>query len=108
MPKFRRFDEVLRNRGYKQLDQHNDKNIVVIYEKKHLYNTVTIEVWKDSHKKGQKMTISIKSDAKPMEDMEKFKLANLDREYLVREAMKIHDCFEQLKQMKSPKHLYCF
>ena len=104
--KVRRYDELLRARGYKQLDLHNDKNIVVTYQKKHLHNTITIEVWKDSHKKGQKMTISIQSDAKPIEDMEKFKLANLDREYLVREAVKIHECFEQLKQMKSPKHIY--
>jgi len=106
--KARRFDEVLRARGYKRLDLHNDENIVVTYQKKHTYNTMTIEVWKDSHKKGQKMTLQINSVSTPIEDIELFKKANLDREYLYREALKIYECFEQLKQMKSPKHIYCF
>jgi len=105
--KARRYDEVLRARGYKVI-KHNEYQGTDIYEKKHLFNTIYCSVVKDTHGKAQEMNFMITGGNKIPSDFEDFKRASLDHEFLAREAVKIHDCFEQLKQMKSPKHLYCF
>ena len=102
--KARRFDEVLRARGYK-CRERSEYQGVNIYEKDHKFNKVVCYVTKDSHGKAQTMSFNISQKNIPM-TFEDFKTQEFDREYLWREANKIHECFEQLKQMKSPKHIY--
>ena len=102
--KVRRYDELLRARGYKCVG-HNDYQGTDVYEKEHSKNTIMCYVNKDTHGKAQEMTFIIYNFTNP-ENFEDFKKIEFDREYLWREANKIHECFEQLKQMKSPKHIY--
>ncbi|MBP5468172.1 MAG: hypothetical protein J6Z11_02885 [Candidatus Riflebacteria bacterium] len=108
--KVRRYDELLRSRGYKCI-QHQDYCGEDVYIKKHSKNVIKCFVQKDSHGKAQTMTFKFLThqfeNMNPDElTFEYFKEQEFDREYLWREANKIHECFEQLKQMKSPKHIY--
>ena len=106
--KARRFDDVLRSRGYKVREQskYQGQNV---YVKEHLFNKVICTVTKDTHGKAQEMTFLIVGQHERLpRDINEFKEAEGDREYLAKEAVKIHECFEQLKQLKSPKHIYCF
>jgi len=106
--KARRFDEILRARGYKVVNQVKYQGTNV-YLKTHLYNAVICEVIKDSHGKAQEMTFTFVGGKKtPTKDIQTFREVEGDREYLVKEALKIHEAFEELKQLKAPKHLYCF
>ena len=104
MPKFRRYDELLRARGY-TIVEHNEYQGCDIYVKKHTYNEILCFVEKDSHGKAQDMNFKF-IWSKLQGSFESLKRIEFDREYLWREANKIHECFEQLKQMKSPKHIY--
>jgi hypothetical protein len=54
------------------------------------------------------MTFNIYSTLKTPQDMVEFKEQEFDRSYLAKEANAIHDAFEKLKELKAPKHLYCF
>lgn len=106
--KAKRFDEVLRARGYRCVEQVRYQGTNV-YIKTHLYNAVVCEVKKDTHGKAQEMNFTFIGGKKtPAKDIQTFKEVEGDREYLAKEAVKIHECFEQLKQLKSPKHIYCF
>jgi len=106
--KAKNYEQVLRARGYKcaQRTKYQGKSV---YLKAHLYNAVVCEVIKDSHGKAQSMSFQMIGGTKTLTgDIEEFKKAEFDREFLAREAIKIHEAFEQLKQLKAPKHLYCF
>ncbi len=115
MPKFRRYDEILRARGYKKVhfqpDRYGETEKLysyaglAIYRKVHTHNDITCYVKVDTHGKAQEMEFCIGQDYKTR-DFETCKKVELDREYLWHEAMKIYNCFKQLKQMKSPKHVY--
>lgn len=102
--KVRRYDELLRARGYKCVG-HNDYQGTDVYEKEHSKNLIRCYIEKDSHGKAQTMSFNISQKNIPM-TFEDFKTQEFDREYLWREANKIHECFELLRQMKSPKHVY--
>jgi hypothetical protein len=107
--KARRFDEILRARGFKCRERPTATYAgKCVYVKEHLYNKIVCEVDMDTHGKGQNMMFNIYGTLRTPTDMEEFKKANLDREFLYREALKIHEAFETLKQMKGKKHLYCF
>ena len=105
--KARRFDEVLRARGFK-VRERTDYQGLNVYEKEHKFNKIVCYVEKDSHGKAQSMTFNIYNTLKTPKDMVEFKEQEFDRNYLVKEATKIHEAFEQLKVLKSPKHIYCF
>ena len=105
--KARRFDEVLRARGYK-CRERSDYQGLNVYVKEHKYNKIVCTVVKDSHGKAQSMTFNIYGTLKVPSDMTEFKEQEFDRSYLAKEANAIHEAFEKLKEMKSPKHLYCF
>lgn len=105
--KARRYDDILRARGFK-VRERTDYQGTNIYVKEHLYNKVVCTVIKDSHGKAQSMNFNIYNTLRTPKDMIEFKEAEFDRSYLVKEAQKIHEAFETLKAMKSPKHLYCF
>ena len=116
--KARNYAQVLKARGYKRTmtdyvmsqvyrwDYQDGK--IVVYVKEHKYNKARIVIWKDSHKKGLTFEASIFTTADASKSIEDFKQAEFDRQYLATEVIKIHEAFEQLKQMKSPKHIYCF
>jgi len=106
--KAKNYNQVLRARGYKarKLSEYQGQ---CIYEKNHLYNKVVCYIEKDSHGKAQTMTFAIYNQIDRIpKDMVEFKEAEFDRSYLVKEAQKIHEAFTQLKELKSPKHIYCF
>ena len=105
--KARRFDEVLRARGYK-CRERSDYQGLNVYVKEHKYNKIVCTVVKDSHGKAQSMTFNIYGTLKVTSDMTEFNEQDFDRSYLAKEANAIHEAFEKLKEMKSPKHLYCF
>ena len=99
------YKQVLKFRGYKAREIGRD---CCVYEKEHIYNKIVCYVKKDSHCKGQEMTFQIYTGRKQPKDMVEFKAAEFDRSYLVMEANKIHEAFEQLKVLKAPKYIYCF
>ena len=101
--KVRRYDELLKARGYKVVE-HTDYQGTNLFVKKHTYNTITCQVIKDTHGKAQTMSFVITSQIS--NDSEIQKQIDLDTKYLSTEANKIHECFELLRQMKSPKHIY--
>ena len=105
--KAKNYNQILKSRGYvvRERSNYQGQNVFV---KEHLFNKVVCIAEKDSHGKGQTMMFNIYGTLRTPTNMEEFKKANLDREFLYREALKIHEAFEQLKQLKSPKHLYCF
>lgn len=105
--KVRNYRQVLKARGFKCREQSKYQGLNV-FEKEHLYNKVVCTVIKDTHGKAQSMTFNIYGTLRTPKDMVEFKEAEFDRSYLVKEANVIHDAFEKLKEMKSPKHLYCF
>jgi len=109
--KARNYRQILENRGYKA-ETINEYQGTDVYTKKHTYNTLICKVEKDSHGKAQKINFIVGSKLPEFTDLEEFKekckVANLDREYLIAEAERIKDYFEQLKVLKSPKHIYCF
>ncbi len=104
--KAKNYSQILKARGYKPV-LINEYQGTDLYRKTHATNEVICSVEKDSHGKAQTMTFEINQYKKP-QDFEQFKKSEFDREFLWREANKIHEAFEQLKQMKAPKHLYCF
>jgi hypothetical protein len=106
--KAKNYNQVLRARGYKARELSEYEGIC-IYEKEHIFNKIVCYVKKDSHGKGQEMTFQIYTGlCRSPQNMEEFKSAEFDRGYLVKEAEKIHQAFEELKTLKAPKHLYCF
>ena len=105
--KAKNYNQVLRARGYKARELADYEGICV-YEKVHKYNKIVCYVKKDPHGKGQEMTFNIYGTMTTPQDMVEFKEQEFDRSYLVKEAEKIHEAFEALKNLKAPKHLYCF
>ena len=105
--KAKNYNQVLKNRGYK-VRELTEYAGTCIYVKEHTFNKVVCTVVKDPHGKGQEMTFAIYNTLRTPKDMLEFKEAEFDRSYLVMEAEKIHNAFEELKKLKSPKHLYCF
>ena len=108
--KAKNYGEILKARGFKLIDftytKYQGTNVFV---KEHKYNRITCYVEKDSHGKGQNMSFSIVSQLMLLkQEPEAAKQCKSDYEYLVQEANKIYKAFEQLKNMKAPKHLYCF
>ena len=116
--KARNYAQVLKARGYKRtmtdyvMSQvyrwDYEAGQIVVYVKEHLYNKVRIVIRKDSHKKGLTFEASIFTTAEASKSLENFKKAEFDRQFLATEIIKIHEAFDQLKQMKAPKYLYCF
>ena len=112
--KARRYDEILRARGYTlienlrgNMDLPTTYKRIDVYEKKHKHNKIWCSVTIDSHGKAQEMKFSFIHSSSP-DNMEEFKKIEIDRQYLYIEAMKIHEAFELLKVKKSPKYIYCF
>jgi len=105
--KAKNYNQVLRARGYKARELSKYEGIC-IYEKVHKFNKIVCYVKKDSHGKGQEMTFNIYGTMTTPKDMVEFKEQEFDRSYLAKEANAIHDAFEKLKELKAPKHLYCF
>lgn len=102
------YRQILKARGYKSVNLTDYKGIC-IYEKIHAFNTIRCYIDKDSHGKGQDIYFNFSSNIlKTPRDMNEFRQAESDRSYLVLEAEKIREYFELLKQMKSPKYIYCF
>jgi len=105
------YRQILKARGYKVQIQIKYQGTNV-YIKKHIYNTLICKVEKDSHGKGQTINFVVASKLPEFTDLkdfkEKCKVADLDREYLIAEAERIHEAFEELKAKKSPKYIYCF
>lgn len=106
MPKFRNYNQLLKSRGYEALIKNEYKG-TDLYIKIHATNEITCRVVKDSHGKAQTMMFEINQYKKPT-NFEEFKKSEFDREYLWREANKIHEAFEELKVLKSPKYIYKF
>ena len=96
---------LLRQRGYKcrERSEYQGTNVFV---KEHIFTKIICTVTKDSHGKGVEMTFSAYNTMRTPKDMYEFKSAEFDRSYLVKEAEKIHEAFEELKSQKSPKHIY--
>lgn len=105
--KAKNYNQVLRARGYKARELSEYEGIC-IYEKVHKFNKIVCYVKKDSHGKGQEMTFNFYQTFTTPQNMEEFKEQEFDRSYLAKEANAIHDAFEKLKDLKAPKHLYCF
>jgi len=105
--KAKNYNQVLRARGYKAREL-SDYSGYCVYEKTHTFTKMVCYVKKDTHGKGQEMTFTAYNTLRTPQNMEEFKSAEFDRSYLVKEAEKIHEVFEELKSMKAPKHLYCF
>ena len=106
--KAKNYNQVLRARGYKAREL-SDYEGICVYEKAHKFNKIVCYVRKDSHGKGQEMTFNIYGTTIiTPKDMVEFKEQEFDRSYLVKEANAIYEAFEQLKVLKSPKHIYCF
>ena len=105
--KAKNYNQILRARGYvaRELSEYRGQ---CVYIKEHLFNKVVCTVTKDAHGKGQAMTFAIYNTLRTPQNMEEFKSAEFDRGYLVKEAEKIHQAFEDLKALKAPKRLYCF
>jgi len=105
--KAKNYTQVLKARGFK-CRERSDYQGLNVFEKVHRFNKVVCTVIKDTHGKAQAMTFNIYNTLQTPKDMVEFKEAEFDRSYLVKEAEAIHKAFEELKQMKAPKHLYCF
>ena len=105
--KAKNYNQILRARGYRAREL-SDYEGICVYEKTHMFNKIVCYVRKDNHGKGQEMTFAIYNTTKSPQDMIEFKSAEFDRSYLVEEAKKIHEAFETLKILKSPKYIYCF
>ena len=105
--KAKNYNQVLRARGYRarELSEYQGQ---CVYVKEHMFNKIVCYVTKDGHGKGQTMMFTIYNTTRTPQDMVEFKAAEFDRGYLVKEAEAIHKAFEELKNMKAPKHLYCF
>lgn len=103
--KVRNYGQLLKARGFKCMERSEYQGINV-YTKEHKFNKIVCYVEKDTHGKGQTMTFNIYNTLKTPKDMVEFKEQEFDRGYLVKEATKIHEAFEQLKLLKSPKHIY--
>lgn len=105
------YRQILKSRGYKS-ETINKYQGTDVYIKQHTYNTLICKVEKDSHGKAQTINFIVGSKLPEFTNLEEFKekckFATLDRDYLIEEAEKIRDYFELLKQMKSPKYIYCF
>lgn len=99
------YAQLLKSRGYK-CRERSEYQGVNEFEKEHLYNKIVCYVVKDTHGKGVSMTFTAYTGRKLPKDMVEFKEAEFDRSYLVMEAKKIFDAFEELKTKKSPKHIY--
>lgn len=103
--KAKNYNDILRARGFKCMER-SDYQGINVYTKEHKFNKVVCYVEKDTHGKGQTMTFNIYNTLKTPKDMVEFKEQEFDRGYLYKEATKIHEAFEQLKLLKSPKHIY--
>lgn len=101
--KARRYDDILRARGYKPVERTKYQG-VNLYKKVHKYNACFCQVIKDTHGKGQSIEITITSQISIDPDIKKE--IELDAGYLQKEAHKIIEAFIKLKEMKSPKHIY--
>ncbi|MBR4378262.1 MAG: hypothetical protein IKP50_05240 [Bacilli bacterium] len=110
MPKFRNYNQVLKSRGYKVFEPSYSKyGGEIMFVKEHKYNRITCFVEKDTHGKGQRISFTILSQLVLLrDDPEKAKECKNDYEYLLIEANKIYEAFEELKVLKSPKYIYKF
>lgn len=100
------YRQILNARGYREISNPKYKGLCV-FEKEHRYNRIECWVEKDPHGKGVGMTFKAYSCGWTG-TIEKFKEAEFDRRYLVKEALAIHEAFEKLKAKKSPKSVACF
>ena len=105
--KAKNYLQVLKARGFK-VREHTDYRGTNVFVKEHKFNKVVCTIEKDTHGKAQTMTFNIFNAMRLPSNIDEFKEAEFDRQYLTKEALAIHDAFEQLKTMKAPKHLYCF
>lgn len=105
--KAKNYDQLLKARGFK-CTFHTKYQGVNVYEKEHKFNRSVCYVKKDTHGKGQEMTFDIYRTSASVQNIDEFKEKEFDRSYLVKEAIAIHEAFENLKNLKAPKHLYCF
>lgn len=96
---------LLRQRGYK-CRERSEYQGTSVFVKEHIYNKIVCVVTKDSHGKGVTMTFNAYNTTRTPKDMYEFKSTEFDRSYLVKEATKIHEAFEELKSQKSPKYIY--
>ena len=101
--KAKNYRQILESRGYKA-NIVNKYQGTDVYVKEHKYSIITCMVKKDTHGKAQDMWFAITSQIK--QDKEIQKRIDSDADFLSIEANKIHNAFEQLKSMKSPKHIY--
>ena len=99
--KVRNYGQLLKARGYQAVEQtkYQGTNTFV---KSHKYWDSYCLIKKDTHGKGQSIVFYINSNQVP-KDMAEFKDAEFDRSYLVKEATKINEIFEELKSKKAPK-----
>lgn len=109
--KARRYDEVLRARGYECIERVPYAGEDT-YIKQHVYNTFICKVTKDSHGKAQSIRFTVATKLPKVTTIDeynyKFRQVVADREFLEKEATKIIEAFEELKKLKSPKYIYCF
>ena len=105
--KVKNYRQVLKARGYKCIESSDYQGVNTFY-KEHLYNKIVCTVIKDTHGKGRVMSFNVYNTLRTPTNMTEFNEQEFDRSYLVKEAKVIYEAFEQLKEMKSPKHLYCF
>jgi len=105
--KLSNYHQTLKARGYKvrELSEYQGINV---FEKEHKFNKIVCTVVKDTHGKGVEMTFNIYPTLTTPKDMVEFKEQEFDRSYLVKEATVIHQAFEELKTLKSPKHVHYF
>ena len=105
--KVKDYRQVLKARGYKCYER-SDYQGTNIFVKEHLYNKIVCTIVKDTHGKAQTMTFNIYPTLRTPTDMVEFGEQEFDRGYLFKEAKAIHNAFEELKEKKSPKYIYCF
>ena len=100
--KVKDYRQLLKARGFKCREQSAYQGLNV-FEKEHTFNKIVCTIIKDTHGKAQSMTFNIYNTLRTPKDMVEFKEQEFDRSYLVKEATKIHETFEELKSKKAPK-----
>ena len=101
------YRQVLKARGYKVEESCKYQGLSV-FEKEHHFNRIVCYIEKDSHGKAQTMTFNFYCTPRFPTNITEFKEQEHDRNYLFKEAVRIHEAFEELKAKKSPKYVYCF
>lgn len=99
--KVRNYGQLLKARGYHVFEQTKYQGTNTFVKSHKYWNSYCI-IEKDNHGKGQSIIFYIANNQFP-KDMVEFKDAEFDRSYLVKEATKINETFEELKSKKAPK-----